>query len=169
MRVLVTTASKYGATAELGEAIRDALAAASVDAEYARVEDGPDPGGYDAAVVGSGVYAGHWLAAARKWVSEHAGALGAMPVWLFSSGPVGEPPVPKDETLDLSDIVEAVRPQGQIVLAGKVERSRLKFGDRAITAAMRVPDGDFRDFDAARAWAGEIAAALTDRPLRVRP
>jgi hypothetical protein len=53
--------------------------------------------GYAAVVLGSAVYAGHWLKPARELVERHAGDLADRPVWLFSSGPVGDPPKPDED------------------------------------------------------------------------
>ena len=50
---------------------------------------------YDAAVLGSGVYLGHWLESACLLVDSHAEALSRIPVWLFSSGPIGDLPMPR--------------------------------------------------------------------------
>ena len=160
MRVLVAVASKYGATAELGQAIADTLAEAAVDTTFARLEHNPPADGYDAVVVGSAVYAGHWLKAAREWVERNGQQLAAVPVWLFSSGPVGDPPMPGEETLNLAEISASTGALGHGYFSGKLERSGLKFTDKAIAAALRVPDGDFRDFDAVRVWADGIAQTL---------
>ena len=92
-RVLVTAASKYGSTLEIAEAIGARLATdGRVDVTVTPAEDAPDPTGYDAVVVGSAVYAGRWLKPAREWVDANREALQARRVWLFSSGPLGDPP-----------------------------------------------------------------------------
>jgi menaquinone-dependent protoporphyrinogen oxidase len=46
---------------------------------------------YDAVVLGSAVYTGHWLKLAIEFARRFSDALIARPVWLFSSGPVGDP------------------------------------------------------------------------------
>lgn len=46
------------------------------------------------------------------------------------------------------------------LFAGKLDRHRLGFGEKAMAAALRVPDGDFRDWAAIEEWARAIAAAL---------
>jgi len=48
-------------------------------------------------VIGSAVYMGRWLPAARDLIEGHREVLSAMPVWLFSSGPLGDPSVPVEE------------------------------------------------------------------------
>ena len=45
---------------------------------------------YEAFVIGSTVEAGHWLSAATGFVQRHEALLAARPVWLFSSGPLGD-------------------------------------------------------------------------------
>lgn len=46
------------------------------------------------------------------------------------------------------------------MLPGKIDKAALGFGERAIVAALRAPVGDFRDWDAVRAFADRIAGAL---------
>jgi menaquinone-dependent protoporphyrinogen oxidase len=45
-------------------------------------------------------------------------------------------------------------------VAGKLVRKQLSFPERAIVAALRVPEGDFRDWAEIRQWAAGIADAL---------
>ena len=89
MHVLVTAASRHDATREIAEAIADGLNRRGVDAEARPVDQVTSLDGFDAAVIGSAIYMGRWLQTARLFAAQHATALAAMPVWLFSSGPVG--------------------------------------------------------------------------------
>jgi menaquinone-dependent protoporphyrinogen oxidase len=43
-----------------------------------------------------------------------------------------------------------------------VDRKRLGFGEKAIMAAVRAPEGDFRPWPEIEAWARGIAAALVE-------
>jgi menaquinone-dependent protoporphyrinogen oxidase len=61
MRVLVTAASKHGATMGIAEAIAEELAAQGLSAEVKPLQDISAVGQYDAVVLGSAVYFGHWL------------------------------------------------------------------------------------------------------------
>ena len=45
---------------------------------------------FDPVVLGSAVYLGQWMKPARELAERSASALAARPVWLFSSGLVGE-------------------------------------------------------------------------------
>jgi menaquinone-dependent protoporphyrinogen oxidase len=160
MRVLVTSASKYGATGEIAQAIGEVLSEHGLDATVVPCEQVDTVDGYDAVVLGSAVYAGHWRKAARALVERSGDALAAVPVWLFSSGPIGDPPKPEEAQVDVAGILAATRAREHRVFAGKLVRKQLSFGDKAIAVALRVPEGDFRDWAAIKGWAAEIAATL---------
>jgi menaquinone-dependent protoporphyrinogen oxidase len=160
MNVLVTAASKYGATGEIAAAIGEALSDHGLGVTVLPCDQVDTVDGYDAVVLGSAVYAGHWLKAARALVDRAGGALASRPVWLFSSGPIGDPPKPEEDPVDVADILAATRATEHRVFAGKLIRKQLSFGDKAIAVALRVPEGDFRDWAAIKGWAAEVAAAL---------
>lgn len=160
MRVLVTAASKYGATGEIARAIGEVLTEHGLDTTVLPCEQVDTVGGYDAVVLGGAVYAGHWLKPARALVDRSGDALAARPVWLFSSGPVGDPPKPEEDPVDVAEILAATKAREHRVFAGRLVRKQLSFGDKAIAVALRVPDGDFRDWADIKGWAAEIAAAL---------
>ena len=65
MRVLVSAASKHGATAEIGDHIGETLRQRGFDVTVAEPDDAKPDAGYDGIVLGSGVYAGHWLKDAK--------------------------------------------------------------------------------------------------------
>jgi menaquinone-dependent protoporphyrinogen oxidase len=166
--VLVVVATKYGSTREIAAAIVRHLAdggdgrALRLTALLQEAEHAPAPTGFDAVLVGSAVYAGRWRETARDWVSEHAAALRERPVWLFSSGPIGPPPFPPDEPYDVHALTQLSGARGHRVFAGRLDKDLLSVGERAMVTAMRAPLGDFRDWDAVRAWAAEVAAELRD-------
>ena len=166
-RVLVAVASRHGSTAEIAAALAQSL----VDSEAGRqaglvavavpVTQQPDPAGFDAVVLGSAVYAGRWLEPMREFASTHAQTLRNRPVWLFSSGPIGAPPFPPDEPHDVAPLTALTGARGHVVFAGRLDKSRLTFGERAMVTAMRAPIGDFRDWTAIDEWGRTLAAALT--------
>jgi menaquinone-dependent protoporphyrinogen oxidase len=168
VRVLVVAASRHGATAEIGVALANSLAecdvgrTAALAAVAIPVEQRPDPTPFDAVLLGSAVYAGHWLDSAREYAATHAEVLRTRPVWLYSSGPIGEPPFPPDEPYDVAPLVHLIGARGHTVFPGRLDKDRLSFGERAMVTAMRAPLGDFRDWDGVRAWATGIAAQIVD-------
>ena len=169
MKVLVAYASKYGSTGEIAAAVGRELERLGHHAEVRDVAVAPPPNAYDAAVVGSGVYMGSWLSAASRYVDAHAAALADMPVWLFSSGPLGfEEPQPAGEPQQAAQLVAKTAARGHVTLTGRLERDALRLMDKLIVRAVKAPAGDFRDWDAIRAWAGAIGEALAD-PAAPRP
>lgn len=70
MTVLVTAASKHGATLEPAEAIARVLAEQGVSAELVPIDEVSDLGRYDAVVSGSAVYSGKWLEPGRRFASS---------------------------------------------------------------------------------------------------
>jgi menaquinone-dependent protoporphyrinogen oxidase len=168
-RVLVVVASKYGGTRGIAEVLTAALPAtdaareAGLTAVLYDAAHAPAPGRADAVLVGSAVYAGRWREEARDYVTAHAAQLRTRPVWLFSSGPIGYPPYPPEEPHDVHPLRELVGARGHRVFAGRLDAELLSVGERAMVTAMRAPLGDFRDMDAVRAWATELAGELCTR------
>ncbi len=160
MRVLVTAASKHGGTAEMAEWIGESLRRVGLDVEVNRPDDVTSLDGFDAVVLGSGVYAGHWLQPARSLVDRLAPALVARPVWIFSSGPVGDPPKPAEGPADAETMRLATAAREHRLFPGRVDRSTMGFGEKAIVTALRVADRDDRPRAEVEAWAAEIAAAI---------
>ena len=74
MTVLVTAASKYGATGEIARAVGAALTEHGVPAVVLGPEEVREIGQYDAVVLGSAVHAGHWLPSAMALAvdAEHS-------------------------------------------------------------------------------------------------
>ena len=159
MRVLVASASKHGSTTEIARAIGTALLLRMVDADVKTVESVVTVEAYDAVVLGSGVYMGHWLEPAKRFIEQHAEELQQRPVWLFSSGPLGDPP-PVTEPADVADLIESTHAREHRVFAGSLDKHELGIAERAMVAAVRAPEGDFRPWDEIDTWVGAIVAEL---------
>jgi menaquinone-dependent protoporphyrinogen oxidase len=168
VRVLVTAASRHGATHEIADAIASGLVRRDIEAEVQHAEQLSGLDGYDAFVIGSAVYVGRWLAPARDLVEAHADVLTARPVWLFSSGPLGPPEAlkPEGDPVDADDVIEAAGALAHRVFAGRLDRSLLGLGEKAVVIAVRAPEGDFRDWEAIDAFAAEIAQQLSTGAIR---
>jgi len=171
MRVLVTPATRHEATREITEAIAAGLMRRGLDVETQPIEDVEGGlGGYDGVVLGSAVYMGRWLKPARRFAQENAAALAGVPVWLFSSGPVGPPgraepdsePVGEveGEPTEVLELAELIGARGHAVFAGRLENERLSLAERAAVKVVHAPQGDYRDWEQIDAFAGEIAAHL---------
>jgi menaquinone-dependent protoporphyrinogen oxidase len=161
MRVLIATASRHGATEEIAATIAATLRERGFDVTNARVEDTSDIERFDAVILGSAVYMGRWLEAARTFVDGHAEELARRPSWLFSSGPLGDPGKPEDDhAVDVQDMLERIVACEHRLFRGKLDRDRLGFGERTVTRMVHAPSGDFRDWSSIRAWANSIASSL---------
>jgi menaquinone-dependent protoporphyrinogen oxidase len=166
MKALVAVASRHGATTAIaeciGEAIRRELRDRDVDAEVdvRSVDVVPRLDAYDAVVLGSAVYMGRWLKAARTFANVHAAQLEEIPVWLFSSGPIGDPPKPDTSPSDVGPIMDLLHAKEHRLFPGKLDRRKLGFAERVVVGAAKAPEGDYRDWLAIEVWAAEIAAFL---------
>src|ERR1700694_192146 len=161
MHVLVAVASRHGSTRGIADAIAQELQALVLDADVRRVDEVPDLESYGAVVLGSAIYMGNWESAANRFVRRHQAKLQSMPVWLFSSGPVGDDDHPgQGDPPKVVEIAQLSHARGHQMFAGKLDRHELNLGERLVVNVVHAPDGDFRDWNAIRAWADEIGAAL---------
>src|SRR5687768_17499918 len=92
MHILVAVASKHGSTREIAQVIAEELRALGLAADLREAGVVSDLDGYDAAIVGSAVYMGNWLPEARRLLAREGMWPTTIPVWLFSSGPIGDDP-----------------------------------------------------------------------------
>ena len=169
MKVLVAVASKHGSTREIASAIAEELRNSGIGADLEDVSEVSSIRGYDAVILGSAVYMGKWLPEAQSFPEHHRVALSKLPVWLFSSGPLGaDDPQPHEDPQRLASPVGHVVPRGHKVFVGKLDAKSLGFGERIAVKMVRgsagdykAPYGDFRDWNEIREWAKEIAAELS--------
>lgn len=157
MKALVTAASKHGSTAGLGEAVALGLRRHGFEVDVIAPDDVEDVTPYDLVVIGSAVYAGRWMRAAKDLVQRHCAALRWRDVWLFSSGPLGNPPVPAEEPADAVVALSASGARGHVLLAGALDPDELRLTERLVVRAVKAPYGDFRDWTAVDRWVEEIA------------
>src|SRR3990172_8712538 len=88
-KVLVVYSTRHGATKGIAEQITRTLVDAGVDGRIRSVPNIDTLEGFDAFVIGSAVYLGHWQREARDLIRRNTSVLAGKPVWLFSSGPLG--------------------------------------------------------------------------------
>jgi menaquinone-dependent protoporphyrinogen oxidase len=159
--VLVAYATKHGATAEIAEAIADQLRADGLDAEARRAGEVRSLDQYSAVVLGSAVYMKRWRREARHFLRHHHDALAHTPLWVFSSGAVGEHRDPQwEEPAKIVETVERLGAREHVVFGGRVPQDPGNFVERAMLRDTPPEVADLRDFDAIRSWASGIAAAL---------
>lgn len=159
-RVLVAYGSKHGTTREVAEFVAETLERRG--GLEIRVEEASrvrDLVGYTAVVVGGGLYMGRWHADARRLLKRHRVELATLRLAVFAMGP---------DSLDDAKVAES-RNQLERALAQTPELEPIAvavFGGALVPEAWRFPFNrlpafDARDWDAIRAWAEEVAAAVT--------
>ena len=175
MKVLVAYASRHGATQGIAGRIGATLGQQGLEVTLRSVQEARDVGTYDAYVIGSAAYMGHWLKEATEFVRRHHGLIAGRPVWVFSSGPIGTDTVDKQgrdvleasRPTEFAEVEELIRPRGKRVFFGAFDPNAKPIGlaerfTRMMPAAKEIlPYGDFRDWSAIEDWASEIARELT--------
>jgi menaquinone-dependent protoporphyrinogen oxidase len=160
MKILVTVASRHGSTAMIGDCIREELEGLGHRTHVVPAELVDDVSSYDAVVLGSAVYAGRWLGAARKVAARFEADLRRRPVWLFSSGPVGDPAKPSQPPAEALELTQRLNARDHQVFEGRLDRGQLGIGERLVVRAFRAPSGDYRPWPAVAAWARMIGDSL---------
>lgn len=169
-KVLIAYASEHGATAEIARTIAQILRRNGINAQVSPLRDHPTLADYDAAVIGSAIYMGHWLQDAVTFLQYNALELAAIPTWIFSSGPTGKgdavdlinkcliPP-------DLERVVAEIEPHDVRVFKGRLDLRRVSREEKVILKAAGVPSGDYRNWSAIRDWAQNIADFLCNEEI----
>jgi menaquinone-dependent protoporphyrinogen oxidase len=164
--ILVTYASKYGATKEIAEKIGEMLRQEGLQVDILPVDRVRDLNRYGTVILGSAVYIGKWQKEAVKFLQDRENSLIERPVWLFSSGPTGEgDPVELVEGVRLpaalQPVADRIQPRDIAVFHGHINPDKINFIEKwAIKSLVKKPFGDFRDWDLIISWATMIANAL---------
>lgn len=160
MKVLITAATKHGSTDEVARTIAEVIGEAGHFTAILDPSAITSVDAYDAVVVGSAVYFGRWMDPAIAFVNHHAEALARRPVWLFSVGPLGDPPKPDAEPTDVPAMLLASGAREHRVFAGRLDKGGLSLGEKIVVKGVRAPEGDYRPWDEIRFWARAIGEAL---------
>jgi menaquinone-dependent protoporphyrinogen oxidase len=162
-KVLVAYTSRTGSTAEIAQAIAKELEATGNSIEVAEMKGIDTIEGYRAVVIGAPIY----MAAIEKdvahFVGQHRNGLTGVPVAAFVVGiaPVDHRVGSVEEVLGkLRAALDPVKPVSVTMFAGRLELARMSFVQRTMTGLMKVLTGDFRDWEAIRAWARGLPAVF---------
>ena len=163
-KVLVAFASKAGSTGEVAEAISQVLNAKGMTVDVRQIKHVKDVSGYQAFVIGSAIRMGRWLPEATKFLEAHKSELSQSPTAFFTVCLT----LAKDNAKNRSEVEGYMRPVRAILepvslglFGGKLDLGKLSFIEGFImTNLIKSRVGDFRNWDAIRAWAGELAPRL---------
>jgi menaquinone-dependent protoporphyrinogen oxidase len=118
--------------------------------------------GYDAVVLGAPLYMGRWRGA-RPFIRRHRRALGERPFAAFALGPLGDDVKAfegPEKQLRRALAKARVTPAAVGLFGGAIDSSRLRFPFN------RMPAGDWRDWDAVRAWSDDVAQLVVPEGAR---
>lgn len=165
-RVLVAYASKAGSTAEVAGAIGKRLADTGLTVDVRRAKNVRSVDGYAAVIVGSAIRAGQWLSEASGFVKTHREALAARKTAFFTLCMTLRQDTPEHrETVAayLKSVREILEPDKIEFFAGKMDYRKLALAPRLIVRGMKVPEGDFRNWDAIGAWTDALCKEMLAR------
>ncbi len=144
----MTYGTKYGATAGIAEKIGQVLQEAGLDVDIKPAGQAGDPVAYQAVVLGSAVYIGRWRKEAAEFLQDHEKTLAERPVWLFSSGPLGEGDAAAQAEgygfpKGLQPVADRIRPRDSAIFHGAVDMQKLNPFERAMFKMAKSSGGDF--------------------------
>jgi len=176
-KVLVTYASKYGSTGGVADAIGKELCTKDVAADTVLIKNAVNISSYQGVVIGSAIYMGNWMPEAVDFVKKNRNILRQVPVAYFLVCMTLSQPTEENRTKVLSYMdpllkaVPEIKPIGIGTFARALDYKNLSWLNKKILKSKGSPEGDFRDWNAIRAWAREpVYSKLFDRePRNVTP
>lgn len=162
-RILVAYASRKGSTAGIAQAIGKELTIEGYTVDVSEMKSVTSLAGYNAVVIGAPVYTGKVTGDVAAFVSTNKDELSRMPVAGFVSGIAPVFPKTGDVkgfTDQLVTALSPVRPVAVTMFAGTLDAGKMNLVERSLTTLMKVPTGDFRDWDAIAAWAKTLAGKM---------
>jgi len=168
-RVLVTYASKYGSTGGVADAIGKELCDKGATADVVLIKNAGNISSYQGVVIGSAIYMGKWMSEAVDFVKQNRDVLRQVPVAYFLVCMTLSQPTEKNraEVLAYMDpilkAVPEIKPVGIGTFAGAIDYNNLSWLNKKILKSKGTPEGDFRDWNAIRAWAREPVYAKIAR------
>jgi menaquinone-dependent protoporphyrinogen oxidase len=162
--ILVAYATRYGSTQEVAEHIAAVLLEAGHPVAIHPAGEVRSLDEFDAVVLGAPIYMGNWHKNARRFLSRNKAALQQLPVAVFALGPLERDEEQMREVTGQFEKILAkvswLAPVDQEVFVGKFDPDKLTFPYNLLPLGDALPEGDNRDWDAIRGWAGELPARL---------
>jgi menaquinone-dependent protoporphyrinogen oxidase len=158
-RILVAFATQHGSTAGVAEAVGETLAGAAVEVDVRPMVEVRDIAPYSAVVAGSAIH-GQWLPEAMQFLVQHQHALVRVPtasflVCMLLSSP--NPSYRQKVSGYMAPVRLLVTPVAEGLFAGAMWYKNyglaLGLGMRIFAAAVKLSEGDHRDWGTIRAWA----------------
>jgi menaquinone-dependent protoporphyrinogen oxidase len=161
-KILVTYASRTGATAQIAEAIHKTLVKNGEEAELLPMENVNDISAYHAVIIGSPIRKSQWLPEAMQFIQTHKAELARKRVATFTVCITIAMSNTERYQQAVREWIAPVRAQvlpiSEGLFAGRLDFSKLPWTLDTlllrITVALGVfPKGDHRDWNAVHTWA----------------
>jgi menaquinone-dependent protoporphyrinogen oxidase len=165
--ILVVYGTWAGSTAEVADVIGKTLAEGGAKVDVRPVESVKSLAGYHAVVIGSAIRVGKVKPEVLDFVKKHKTELEGVPTAYFVVCMTMKDDTPDNrKTVDayLDPLRELVKPNDVGLFAGKMDYSKLGFFARiAVKYFVKVPEGDFRDWNTITAWSKAVLPKLTTK------
>jgi menaquinone-dependent protoporphyrinogen oxidase len=162
-RILVAYATRKGSTAEIAQAIGRELISLGYTVDVSEMKSITSLKGYHAVVIGAPVYTGKVTVDVMAFVATNKDELFRLPVAGFVTGIAPVFPKTGDVKGFTDQFISAlfpVNPVAVTMFSGTLDTGKMNFVERSLTSLMKVPTGDFRDWDAIGGWARSLPEKL---------
>ncbi len=169
-RLLVAYASRCGSTVGVAQTIGQELCRAGTSVDVRPVASVPDLTPYRAVVLGSPVRSARWLDEAHQFLEQHQHRLASMPVAYFQTCIALAKDNPQTRALARSYLEPTLKAAPKIIpkasgfFAGTLDYSKLSWLMGMILrrkmSAKGIKEGDYRNWQAIKAWARDTAPKL---------
>jgi len=166
--ILVTYASQGGSTAGVAEAIGKALAANSAIVDVRPIQEVTDLSPYSAVLIGSAIHSGKWMPEAMRFLERNHNTLRHIPTAVFQVCMIlatGSEQYRRMAPEWFAPVRTHIQPLAEASFAGALWPNQYpklsdKLGLRIFLATIKLKNGDYRDWDAIRAWAEGVGPLL---------
>ncbi|MGD0751955.1 MAG: flavodoxin domain-containing protein [Anaerolineales bacterium] len=167
--ILVTYASQAGSTAGVAEAIGRTLSEGGSQVDVVPMRNVNDLSTYQAVVAGSAIHGQKWFPEAMQFMHEHQSELSSKPFAAFmvciTLSMANADQYREGLKAWMSPVRELVRPVSEGYFAGALDFSKLPFSFNVLAMRLVVlsgtwKEGDFRNWNAIRAWAESLLPRL---------
>jgi len=161
-RILIAYATRAGSTTGIAEAVAEVIRDCGYDVDLSLIKPDLIPDAYDAVILGGPIYMGS-MQELEEYVRAQQAALESR---LKAAFAVGMSFVEDDEEKRaaareaLNKAISPLKPMHLGYFAGRTDPTKLSFLQRVALKIVSSPIGDFRDYDAIRAWAQGVAGDL---------
>ncbi len=164
-KVLIAYASRSGSTMEVAEFIGQVLHEAGLEAEVTSVDQVTSIEPYKLVILGSAARVGKLLPEIIKFAKRSAAELVHKKTAYFSVSMTMCEDTPENRNkvaIYLEPLLKIKEPVSTGLFAGKYDSSSVNFLLRQILKKMKVPEGDFRNWEEIRGWSQELARKFAE-------